>query len=118
MYEDPNSYGLSLIHILAGWFEDIQLAYSEATPSQLYAQAYLERAARRFGGGLYLGGHSKGGALALLSLIHISPPMNPTAMIQIRSCPARRPNLPAYSAVAAAATPSSSPSSDSRRWAI
>ena len=55
---------------LAGWFEDIQLAYSEATPSQLYAQAYLERAARRFGGGLYLGGHSKGGALALYAAVN------------------------------------------------
>lgn len=55
---------------LAGWFEDIQLAYSEATPSQLHAQAYLERAARRFGGGLYLGGHSKGGALALYAAVN------------------------------------------------
>ncbi len=55
---------------LAGWFEDIQLAYAEATPSQLRARAYLERAARRFGSGLYLGGHSKGGALALYAAVN------------------------------------------------
>lgn len=55
---------------LAGWFEDIQLAYSEATPSQRCARAYLERAARRFGGGLYMGGHSKGGALALYAAVN------------------------------------------------
>lgn len=50
---------------LAGWFEDIQLAYMEPVPSQAQAALYVERAARRFPGGLYLGGHSKGGALAL-----------------------------------------------------
>lgn len=55
---------------LAGWFEDIQLAYAEATPSQVRAREYLERAARRFGGGLYLGGHSKGGALALYAAVN------------------------------------------------
>ena len=50
---------------LAGWFEDIQLAYAEPVPAQTRAHGYMMNAARRFPGGLYLGGHSKGGALAL-----------------------------------------------------
>lgn len=50
---------------LAGWVEDLQLAYAEPVPAQTLAQAYFARMAARFDGGLYAGGHSKGGALAL-----------------------------------------------------
>lgn len=50
---------------LAGWVEDLQLAYAEPVPAQTLAQAYFARMAARFDGGLYAGGHSKGGVLAL-----------------------------------------------------
>lgn len=55
---------------LAGWFEDLQLAYDSPTPAQELAAEYLQRAAPRFGGGLHLGGHSKGGALAVYAAVH------------------------------------------------
>lgn len=61
---------------LAGWFEDLQLAYAKSTPSQERARIYFERAAAKFKSGLYLGGHSKGGALALYAAANtvVMPP--------------------------------------------
>lgn len=54
---------------LAGWFEDLQLAYAEPVPAQVLAAEYIQRAASRFMGGLYVGGHSKGGALAVYAAV-------------------------------------------------
>lgn len=50
----------------AGWREDFELAYSRTLPSQLEAVAYVARIARRYPDTrLILGGHSKGGNLAV-----------------------------------------------------
>ena len=50
---------------LIGWREDFNMSYLPTVPSQHDAVAYLESAAQQAGGGLRLGGHSKGGNLAV-----------------------------------------------------
>lgn len=50
---------------LVGWKEDFAMAYSRAVPAQEAAAGYLRRAAGRCGGRLHVGGHSKGGNLAM-----------------------------------------------------
>ncbi|MDO5378923.1 MAG: DUF2974 domain-containing protein [Clostridia bacterium] len=50
---------------VVGWKEDFNLAFSSETPSQRDAVAYAEEAARHISGKLILGGHSKGGNLAV-----------------------------------------------------
>lgn len=53
---------------LVGWKEDFDMAFETRVPSQLAARAYLERVAPTIEGGIYLGGHSKGGNLAVFAL--------------------------------------------------
>ncbi len=53
---------------LVGWKEDLNLGFLETVPSQADALAYLLRCARRHRR-LRVGGHSKGGNLALYSAI-------------------------------------------------
>ena len=48
-----------------GWKEDFNLAYRCPVPSQVEAAHYLADAAARVGGDLLVGGHSKGGNLAV-----------------------------------------------------
>ncbi|GHU89595.1 hypothetical protein FACS189476_08770 [Spirochaetia bacterium] len=50
---------------LVGWKEDFNMSFSTAVPAQLEAVPYLEKMARRIRGNLRLGGHSKGGNLAV-----------------------------------------------------
>ena len=50
---------------LVGWKEDFNLAYRCPVPSQVEAAHYLADAAARVGGDLLVGGHSKGGNLAV-----------------------------------------------------
>ena len=50
---------------LVGWKENMDLAYNEEVPSQKAAVEYLNRAAESLGGKIYVGGHSKGGNLAV-----------------------------------------------------
>ena len=50
---------------LTGWREDFSLSYSETTPAQEAAVRYLELIAAKYPGPISLGGHSKGGNLAL-----------------------------------------------------
>lgn len=50
---------------LVGWKEDFNMAFETGVPSQLAAVRYLERVAPSVDGPLYLGGHSKGGNLAV-----------------------------------------------------
>jgi hypothetical protein len=50
---------------LVGWKEDFNMSFSAAIPAQIEAAAYLERAAARVRGPLRVGGHSKGGNLAI-----------------------------------------------------
>lgn len=59
---------------LAGWKEDLNLSFMDAVPAQRKAVEYAERMAaccrRR---GVRLGGHSKGGNLAVYAALHVSP---------------------------------------------
>lgn len=49
----------------AGWREDFDMAYMDRVPAQESSVRYLESAARRLPKRLYVGGHSKGGNLAM-----------------------------------------------------
>lgn len=48
-----------------GWKEDFNMAFMETIPSQLEAVKYLEKMAASVNGRLRIGGHSKGGNLAI-----------------------------------------------------
>lgn len=50
---------------LIGWKEDFTMSFNTVIPSQLEAVSYLETAARKNRGRLRVGGHSKGGNLAV-----------------------------------------------------
>ncbi|MDR1318766.1 MAG: DUF2974 domain-containing protein [Treponema sp.] len=50
---------------LVGWKEDLNMSFSRTVPSQIEAVSYLESIAKKIRGGLRLGGHSKGGNLAV-----------------------------------------------------
>ena len=50
---------------LAGWKEDLQMSFMEEVQSQKEAVAYTERAMMSLRGDFILGGHSKGGNLAI-----------------------------------------------------
>ena len=50
---------------IVGWKEDCFLVFDEAVPAQLSALAYLSQVPEIARGPLYLGGHSKGGNLAV-----------------------------------------------------
>lgn len=56
---------------IVGWREDFSMAF-ETVPAQTAAAAYLERAALD-GKRLTVGGHSKGGNLAVYAAAHVSP---------------------------------------------
>ena len=53
--------------LISGWKEDFQLAYMYKTQSQLHAIQYLKKSIKLFGPKIIVGGHSKGGNLALVS---------------------------------------------------
>jgi len=48
-----------------GWKEDFNMSFKEVIPSQLAAVDYLEKMAPKINGSLRIGGHSKGGNLAI-----------------------------------------------------
>lgn len=50
---------------LIGWKENFNMAYQLPVPSQTEAVRYLEEAAKNCSGKIYVGGHSKGGNLAV-----------------------------------------------------
>ena len=54
---------------ITGWKEDFNMSFM-TVPAQIKAVEYLNRAANAFHGKLYLGGHSKGGNLALYAASH------------------------------------------------
>jgi len=58
---------------LAGWKEDFNMAFQSPVPAQELALAYLEDAAERCPGEIRLGGHSKGGNLAVYAAAFCSP---------------------------------------------
>ncbi len=62
---------------LAGWKEDFHMAFSDPIPSQLRAAQYLKRTAERFGGLIRIGGHSKGGNLAVFAASYADDAVRP-----------------------------------------
>lgn len=50
---------------IVGWKEDLNLAFSEPAQGQVMSVEYLNRAAGEFTKNFYIGGHSKGGNLAV-----------------------------------------------------
>lgn len=50
---------------IAGWKEDFEMSFMDEIPSQKQAAEYVNSVIPKFEGGLYLGGHSKGGNLAV-----------------------------------------------------
>ncbi len=60
---------------IVGWKEDLNLAFSEPVPGQLHSVPYLEQAAQTIEGSFYVGGHSKGGNLAVYASMHCSAPV-------------------------------------------
>lgn len=54
---------------LIGWKENFNMAFFTPIPSQKYGAEYLNRVAQRTKGKLFLGGHSKGGNLAVYSAL-------------------------------------------------
>lgn len=58
---------------LIGWKEDFKMSFLDVVPAQLQAVTYLEEVMDRYDyDRLYLGGHSKGGNLAVYAAVHAS----------------------------------------------
>lgn len=57
---------------LVGWKEDFNMGFMDAVPAQEMAREYVERFAAAFPGVLRLGGHSKGGNLAVYAAARAS----------------------------------------------
>lgn len=57
---------------LTGWKEDFNMAFKSPVPSQQSAVRYLEEVASRRPGEIIVGGHSKGGNLAVYSAMNCS----------------------------------------------
>ncbi len=56
---------------IVGWKEDFSMSYSETVAAQLDAKAFLDKASSKFPSvPIRLGGHSKGGNLAMFSSLH------------------------------------------------
>ncbi len=58
---------------LAGWHENFNMAFSPSVPAQEQALAYLEAVSARTPRRLIVGGHSKGGNLAMYAALHARP---------------------------------------------
>lgn len=56
---------------IVGWKEDFNLCFCSPVPSQVDAAAYLQEAARHLEGRLVVGGHSKGGNLAVYAAVSV-----------------------------------------------
>lgn len=58
---------------VTGWREDFDMAYSDEVEAQRRAVAYVEAVAPHLPQRLYLGGHSKGGNLAVYAALTVPP---------------------------------------------
>lgn len=58
---------------IVGWREDFNMAFESPVPAQSAAVQYLKEAALITDGPLYVGGHSKGGNLAVYAAAHADP---------------------------------------------
>lgn len=57
---------------LVGWREDFDMAFTEVIPAQKMAAEYLDKVAKLTKGDIYVCGHSKGGNLAIYSVLMAS----------------------------------------------
>ena len=57
---------------IVGWEEDCNLAFSDPIPAQVEAAQYLSKIARQYPNKLRVGGHSKGGNMAVFSACSVS----------------------------------------------
>ncbi|MBO5702135.1 MAG: DUF2974 domain-containing protein [Clostridia bacterium] len=57
---------------IAGWREDFRMAFLTPVPAQRHAEEYLAKSAENFDGRIVIGGHSKGGNLALWAALNAS----------------------------------------------
>lgn len=55
---------------IIGWKEDFNMGFMTSVPSQLDAVKYVTAVSKELEGGIILGGHSKGGNLAVYSAVH------------------------------------------------
>lgn len=55
---------------IVGWKEDFNMAFISPVPGQYYSARYINEAAKRFDGRFYVGGHSKGGNLAVYAAMN------------------------------------------------
>ena len=58
-------------HSFVGWKEDFDMAYLKYIPAQADAKRYLTKVMSKLNGNFYVGGHSKGGNLAVYSVLNI-----------------------------------------------
>lgn len=58
---------------IVGWKEDFNMAFLSPVPGQAYGVRYLDRVASGFQGAFCVGGHSKGGNLAVYSAMNCRP---------------------------------------------
>ena len=58
---------------LTGWKEDFNMSFRESIPAQLLAAQYTREISERYPMPLYLGGHSKGGNLAVFAAVKSDP---------------------------------------------
>ena len=58
---------------LVGWKENFNMSFMQPVPSQLEAVAYLEALSRTTDADIYVGGHSKGGNLAVYGAVKCAP---------------------------------------------
>lgn len=63
-------------NLLSGWKEDFQMAYEFPVPSQKLAVKYLNENIKIFDKNIIVGGHSKGGNLALVSSMYCKNRIN------------------------------------------
>ena len=57
---------------LAGWKEDLEMSFRDAVPAQRDATRYAQAVMADLNGDFYLGGHSKGGNLAVYAAAHLT----------------------------------------------
>ena len=58
---------------IVGWKEDFNLAVHDVVPAQEDARAYLAESAAHLRGAFFVGGHSKGGNLAVYAAANVAP---------------------------------------------
>lgn len=56
---------------IAGWKEDFEMSFMDEIPSQKQAVEYVNSVVQKLEGGFYLGGHSKGGNLAVYAATQV-----------------------------------------------